>query len=53
MLDRARFLRPNHVEGRWTVTTRLWSRDWELVLEPDFEARLLVLVTAYAIDGQS
>lgn len=50
MLVRAQSLRPDVVVGRWIVETRHRSRRWEVVVEPDFEGELLVVITAYARD---
>ncbi len=47
MLERARGYRPDVVAGRWVVVTSHRRRAWEVVVEPDFETRRLVVVTAY------
>jgi hypothetical protein len=49
MLDRALGFRPDVVDGRWVVETRHARRRWEVIVEPDSEAELLVVVTAYAV----
>jgi hypothetical protein len=36
---------------RYLASTRLGDRRWIVVLEPDFEAELLFVVTAYPVDG--
>ena len=46
MLENAARLRPDAAEGRWIVETRFRSSAWEIVAEPDQEARLLVVITA-------
>jgi len=47
MLDRAITYRRDVVEGRWVIETRHLRRSWEVVVEPDFGATTLVVVTAY------
>jgi hypothetical protein len=39
------------VPGRWLLTTRQRDVRWEVVVEPDVEERLLVVVTAYQVEG--
>jgi hypothetical protein len=41
--------REDTIEGRWVIESRLRGRAWEVVVEPDFEMQLLVVVTAYAL----
>ena len=49
MLDRAQRYRPDILPGRWVIETRHHQRAWEVVVEPDSEEQLLVVVTAYPI----
>jgi len=49
MLDRAVSYRGDVVEGRWIILTRHRRRLWEVIVEPDFGAKLLVVVTAYPV----
>ena len=49
MLHRARNHRAAVVEGRWVIETRHRNRAWEVIVEPDFDAKLLVVVTAYSV----
>lgn len=49
MLERATGLRPNVVEGRFMIDVRRQTRPWIVIVEPDAEARLLVVVTAYEV----
>ena len=49
MMHRARNHRADVVDGRWLIETRHRNRDWEVVVEPDFAAKLLVVVTAYPV----
>jgi hypothetical protein len=51
MLERARRYRPDVVEGRWVIETRHRRRKWEVVVEPDPEERLQVVITAYPVEG--
>jgi len=36
--------------GRWVVATTHGGRSWEVIVEPDSEDRLLVVITAYPVD---
>lgn len=49
MLEHAERRRRDAVPGRWVVVTRHRRRPWEVMVEPDFAAHLLVVVTAYSI----
>lgn len=49
MLERAVSLRRDIVLERWVVGTRHRRRRWEVIVEPDHEAQLLVVITAYPI----
>ena len=51
MLERAVGHRANVVSGRWMIQTTHHRRPWEIVVEPDLERRLLVVVTAYPVWG--
>ena len=51
MLEHARDLRVDIVEGRWVVVTRHAGSPWEVVVEPDLEERILIVVTAYPVEG--
>jgi hypothetical protein len=35
--------------GRWIASTRWDEKPWKVVLEPDTDRNLLVVVTAYAV----
>jgi hypothetical protein len=50
MLQMAAGYRPDVVEGRFVVDTKHGSRRWEVIVEPDREESLLVVVTAYPVD---
>ena len=47
MLEHSRGYRPDIVEGRWVIVTSHRRRTWEVIVEPDFNARRLVVITAY------
>lgn len=47
MLDRATDHEENHEPGRYAIQTTHNGRDWEVIVEPDADAELLVVVTAY------
>lgn len=49
MLERASGYREDVVEGRWVIETRHRRRAWEVIVEPDRERRLLVVVTAHPV----
>ena len=37
------------VEGRWMIRTQHRRHPWRVIVEPDFDARLLVVVTAFPV----
>jgi len=47
MLHRARTYRRDIVPGRWVVVTSHRRKGWEVIVEPDIDARVLVVITAY------
>ena len=49
MLEQASRLRPDVVDGRWVVETRHARHPWEVIVEPDEEIQLLIVVTAYPV----
>lgn len=50
MLSRANRYRADVVAGRWVIVTRHGRRWWEVIVEPDRSANVLVVVTAYRIE---
>jgi hypothetical protein len=50
MLADAQVVRPDVTPRRWVAESRFRRRAWEIVLEPDVRAELLVVVTAYPVD---
>ena len=49
MIERARSYRRDAIEGRWVVATSHRRKPWEVIIEPDVEAQLLVVITAYPV----
>ena len=52
MLEHASGYRRDIVEGRWVIDTQQGRRQWEVIVEPDGAAHLLVVVTAYPVEQQ-
>jgi Domain of unknown function (DUF4258) len=50
MLDDAVGYHANHEEGRWAIETRREGRAWEIIVEPDEQEQILVVVTAFPVD---
>jgi hypothetical protein len=50
MLERAQAYRPDILQERWVIETRLRGRRWEIIVEPDPEVLYLVVVTAYPVE---
>lgn len=50
MLEQAHGYRPDAVEGRWVIEARHRRERWEVIVEPDPTAALLVVVTAYPVE---
>jgi hypothetical protein len=38
------------VEGRYMIKTRQNGRPWIVIVEPDVDAKLLVIVTVYEVE---
>ena len=51
MLSTASGLRINFVPGRWVIRTRHNRTSWEVIVEPDVDAQLLVVITAYPVES--
>ena len=51
MLNRAARLQRDLVVGRWVVETRHRGRVWRVIVEPDSALEVLVVVTAYPVEG--
>jgi hypothetical protein len=50
MLTVATGRRRDVVPGRWIIETRYRRRPWEVIVEPDADAQLLVVITAYPVE---
>lgn len=50
MLEHAEDYRTDFIEGRWAIETRHNRKNWEVIVEPDDEQKLLVVVTAYPVE---
>jgi hypothetical protein len=37
------------IPGRWVIDTRRRRRRWEIILEPDEDLEVLVVITAYPV----
>ncbi len=49
MLERAARFEPSVVEGRFMIYTRHRRRPWIVIVEPDLDSTLLVVVTMYEV----
>ena len=49
MLERATLFEPSVVEGRFMIHVKKNDRPWIVIVEPDDDASLLVVVTAYEV----
>ncbi len=38
-------------ETSWVIESRYRRRRWEIIVEPDFDVELLVVITAYSMKG--
>lgn len=50
MLHEATGYHPDIVLGRFVIETKHLGRQWEVVVEPDVDESLLVVITAYHIN---
>jgi len=50
MIDDQRGWCKSHEPGRWILAAMLDGRRWEILVEPDFDDRVLVAVTACPVD---
>ena len=50
MLEHAREYRDDIVEDRFVIASRHAGQAWEVIVEPDPERRLLVVITAYPLE---
>ena len=49
MLEPATTYEPSVVEGRFMIHVRHREHPWVVIVEPDVEAKLLVIVTVYEV----
>ena len=49
MLEKATGFEPTVVEGRFMIHVRHLQRPWIVIVEPDVDAKLLVVVTVYEV----
>jgi hypothetical protein len=49
MLEHAAGLREDIVEGRWLVETWHAGHPWAVIVEPESDTQLLVVITAYPV----
>jgi hypothetical protein len=49
MLEKATAFEPNVVEGRFMIHVRHLRHQWIVIVEPDTDAKLLVVVTLYEV----
>jgi len=49
MLQDATRVRPDVAPGRWIVSTHRRRRRWEVIVEPDPEVQVLIVITAYPV----
>lgn len=47
MLESVTRIAPNTEADRWVASSRLERRDWEIIVEPSFSEKRLVVITAY------
>lgn len=53
MLELALKLSPDVLEGRFVVSTKHAERPWEVIIEPDDEEQLSVVITAYPVEDRT
>ena len=51
MLQKATAFDPNVVEGRFMVHVRHLQKPWIVIVEPDVDAKLLMVVTVYEVSN--
>lgn len=49
MLENAKGYHPDAVEGRWVIETKHGRQSWEVIVEPDYDEKLLLVITAYPV----
>jgi hypothetical protein len=51
MLSVASGFHPDVAPDRWVIETRHRRGPWEVVVEPDLDTQLLVVITAYPVES--
>ena len=51
MLEKATGFEPNVVQGRFMIPVRHLQHPWIVIVEPDADAKLLVVVTVYDVSN--
>jgi len=47
MMENAMGFRPDIEDGRWIIDTTHDSKAWQVIVEPDVQDELLVVITAW------
>jgi hypothetical protein len=50
MIYGARNYKNDIEDGRFKLLTQFKNEEWEVIVEPDYEENLLVIITAYSIE---
>jgi hypothetical protein len=51
MLENAIQIKQDHNQhGRWIIVSKLDKVMWEIIVEPDIEEQLIILITAFPIE---
>lgn len=50
MMEEAVGYRADREPGRWVMETMHQAKSWEVIVEPDSREKLLVVITAYAVE---
>ena len=50
MLQHAAGYQPDHVPGRFVIRTTRKGRTWQVIVEPDEENEVLVVITTYSLE---
>jgi hypothetical protein len=51
MIESYTELQSDHVAGRWVIITRYESKQWNVIVEPDFVDEVVVVITAYPLES--
>jgi len=49
MIENASGCIRNKVKGRWLIKTKHKKKSWEIIIVPDFEEKVIVVITAYPV----